>query len=105
MDEVMHIEDETRAEAIMQRWHKEQRDREVESLKEFDGRLRHARACAEPEQLLKISEERWAEPVAIVMEEREIAELRRQLGESQGMSVPTMTADEVGEGFQRRLQS
>jgi len=70
---------------VLNRWHKEQRDREVESLKEFEGRLRHARNTSDGNlnALLRISEERWAGPVAVVREEREIESLREQIRKAQ----------------------
>ena len=69
----------------LRRWNREQRDREVEALKEFEGRLKHARNTDDCllDALINISAERWAEPVAIVREEREIEALREQLREAQ----------------------
>ena len=62
-----------------------QRDREVEALKELEGRLAHARNTSDGNltALLRISEERWAPVVAIVREELEIESLREQLREQQ----------------------
>jgi hypothetical protein len=69
----------------LRRWAKEQKDREVESMKQFEGRLRHARESSNGnlDALVRLSPERWAEPVAIVREEREIESLREQLREQQ----------------------
>lgn len=90
MDEIMHIDELSEmTEADWERlrdWDRQRRDREVEALKEFEGRLKHARNTSDGNltALLRISEERWAEPVAIVREEREIESLREQLREQQG---------------------
>lgn len=79
------MDDETSTEPFMRRWQMEQRDREVESMKQFEGRLRHARESSNGnlDALVRLSPERWAEPVAIVREERELEALREQLREQQ----------------------